>query len=156
MKEDDFAREEGDAGEDVSGIPQALKNLSADMLRVVVVEARLFGHTVLAMIGLTVMIALLLVGGWLFAGAALVVVLSNLQIFSLAGAILAVALVHLLLAALALWRLRYIARDLTFRESRASVNSLLIHARAVGDAISVEAAEPRPESHQEERSESAN
>lgn len=154
MKEDDFTRKEGDASEEVSGIPQALKTLSADMLRVVMVEARLFGHTVLAMIGLAVMIALLLVGGWLFAGAALVMALSSLQLFSLTGAILTVALVHLLLAALALWRLRYIARDLTFRESRASVNSLRIHARAVGDAISVEAARPHPESGQEERSES--
>lgn len=154
MKEDDFAREEGDAVEEASGIPQALKTLSADILRVVAVEARLFGRTVLAMIGLTVMIALLLVGGWLFAGAALVMALTSLQLFSLTGAILTVALVHLLLATLALWRLRYIARDLTFRESRASVKSLRIHARAVGDAISVEAARPRPESRQEERSES--
>lgn len=156
MKEDDLAREEGGDGEDVLGIPHVLKALSADILRVVMVEARLFGHTLLAMIGLTVIIVLLLVGGWLFAGAALVVVLSSLQIFSLAGAILAVALVHLLLAALAVWRLHYIARDLTFRESRASVNSLLNHARAVGDTSSVESAEPRPESHQEERSKSAN
>lgn len=48
--------------------------------------------------------------------------------FSLTGALLMVALAHLVLAALAFWRLRHITRDLKFRESRASVNSLLTHA----------------------------
>ncbi len=111
-------------------ITRILKAISADMVRLAVVEARLFGHTVLAMIGLTVVIALLLVGGWLFTGVALVMVLASLEAFSLTGALLTVALAHLVLAGLAFWRLRHITRDLTFRESRAGVNSLLAHARS--------------------------
>jgi hypothetical protein len=60
--------------------------------------------------------------------------LASLQAFSLTGALLTVALAHLVLAALAVWRLRYIIRDLTFRESRASANSLLTHARSLVSA----------------------
>lgn len=116
-----------DGNRDITGI---LKSMSADMIRLVGVEARLFGHTVLAMLGLTVVVALLLVSSWLFIAAALAVALASLQAFSLTGALLTVALAHMVLAALALWRLRYITRDLTFRESRASVNSLFSHARS--------------------------
>lgn len=136
MKEADLSHDLADGSTDaIRDISHLLKTISADMLRVVGLEARLFGHTVLAMIGLTVVIALLLVAGWLFAGAAVVMALAGLQVFSLAGALLTVALGHLALAALAFWRLRYITRDLTFRESRASVNSLLTHARStVGPA----------------------
>ncbi|PWG65851.1 hypothetical protein [Sediminicurvatus halobius] len=125
------AAADGDGLRDIAG---AVKALSADMARLVLVEAQLFGHTALAMIGLAVAIALLLVGAWLFSGAALVVALTGLQAFSATGALLTVALAHLALAGLALWRLRHITRDLTFRESRASVNGLLARARSPGDA----------------------
>lgn len=130
MKQSDHTQDTAggsDGNRDITGI---LKSMSADMVRLVVVEARLFGHTVLAMLGLTVVVALLLVSSWLFIAAALAVALASLQAFSLTGALLTVALAHLALAALVLWRLRYITRDLTFRESRASVNSLLTHARS--------------------------
>jgi hypothetical protein len=133
MKEADTSQ---DAVGEIDGIrdfAHILKTMSADMVRLVAVEARLFGHTALAMIGLTLVVALLLVGSWLFIGAALAMALASLQAFSLTGALLTVALAHLVLAALAFWRLRYITRDLTFRESRASVNSLLTHARSLGD-----------------------
>jgi uncharacterized membrane protein YqjE len=140
MKDVDHTQDTAGGSEDIRDITHTLKALAADMLRLVAVEARLFGHTVLAMLGLTLVVALLLASSWLFIGAALVVALASLQAFSLTGALLTVALAHLVLAALAFWRLRYITRDLTFRESRASVNSLLNHARSQADA-----AEQRPE-----------
>lgn len=143
MNEADTPREASGGSDGIWRITHILKTMSADMVRLVVVEARLFGHTVLAMIGLTVTVALLLAGGWLFAGAALAMLLAGLQAFSLAGALLTVALVHLVLAGLAFWRLRYITRDLTFRESRASVNSLLIHAQSVVAAAERQADEER-------------
>ncbi|ALP53576.1 hypothetical protein Tel_10765 [Candidatus Tenderia electrophaga] len=134
MKEEDPFQGEAGGSDNIRDITRLLKAMSADMIRLVLVEARLFGHTALAMIGLTVVIALLLVGSWLFIGAALVMALASLQPFSLTGALLTVALAHLVLAALAFWRLRYITRGLTFRESRASVNSLLVHARSLVEA----------------------
>lgn len=141
MKETDPSQEAADGTDGIRDITRILKSLSADMVHLVAVEARLFGHTVLAMIGLTVVIVLLLVSSWLFVGAALVIALAGLQVFSLTGALLTVALAHLVLAALAFWRLRHITRDLAFRESRASVNSLLTHARSLIDA----AGQPPPE-----------
>lgn len=133
MKEGDSSQDADGGSNDILGIAHILKNMSADIVHLVMVEARLCGHTALAMIGLTLVIALLLVGGWLFTGAALVVSLTSLQTFSLPGAMLTVALVHLLFAALAFWRLRYIRRDLTFRESRASVNNLLNNVQSLID-----------------------
>ena len=134
MKEADLSEDTAAESDCTLGITHLLQTMSADMARLVAVEARLFGHTVLAIIGLTVVIALLLVGGWLFAGAAVVMALASLQAFNPTGALLAVALAHLVLSALAFWRLRHITRDLTFRESRASVNSLLTQARFPVDA----------------------
>ncbi|MBE0486827.1 hypothetical protein, partial [Marinobacter sp.] len=113
-----------DANEEAQDITAILMTMSADLVRLLVLEVRLFGHTVLAMLALTVIMALLLVGGWLFIGAAVVMVLASLPMFNLAGAMLTVALAHLIIAVLMFWRLRFITRDLTFRESRASVNSL--------------------------------
>ncbi len=131
MKEEaDHTQDAADGSDDNQDITHILKTLSADMVRLVLVETRLFGHTALAMLGLTLVVALLLVSSWLFIGAAVVVALASLQAFNLTGALLTVALAHLLLAALALWRMRHIARDLTFRESRASVNSLFSHAQS--------------------------
>ncbi|WP_029681339.1 hypothetical protein [Thioalkalivibrio sp. ALR17-21] len=136
MKETDSPQDQAPDGgnEDSQDITSLLKTVFADLARVVAVESRLFGYTLLVMLGLVVAIALLLVASWLFAGAALVVALANLQAFSLMGALLAVTLAHLVLAGLTFWRLHHITRDLTFRESRASVNSLLAHAKSVGDA----------------------
>ncbi len=135
MKETDSSHEAVGGSDGLRGIKRILKAMSADMIHLVVVEARLFGHTVLWMIALTVVIALLLVCGWLFSAVALVMALTDLQAFSLTGALLTVALAHLVLAALAFWRLRYITRDLRFRESWATVNSMLTLARSlVGNA----------------------
>lgn len=134
MRRADRADDTAAGIEGIREIPRAVKAISADMIRLVVVEARLFGRTALTMIGLTVAIALLLAGGWLFTGAALVMALASLHAFSAAGALLTVALVHVAVAALAFWRLRHITRDLTFRESRASVSSLLTQARSSDDA----------------------
>jgi len=128
------SRDAAGGSDDTRDIVSILKSMSADMVRLVVVEARLFGHTALTMIGLTVVMTMLLVSSWLFIGAALAMALASLQAFSLTSALLTVALAHLGLAALAFWRLRYITRDLKFRESRASVNSLLDHARSLVDA----------------------
>lgn len=124
------------AGESVGleDIPRLLKTMLADMAGLLVVEARLFGHTLRAIVRVTVFLGLLLITGWLSAAGALVVALSNLDSFSLAGALLAVAAGHMVLAALAYWRLRVIMRDLAFRESRASMNSLLTHARSIVDS----------------------
>lgn len=134
MREAESSQDPDGGSNDILGIAHILKAMSADMVRLVVVEARLCGHTALAMIGLTLVIALLLVGGWLFTGAALVVALTSLQTFSLPGAMLTVALAHLVFAALAFWRLRYIRRDLAFRESRASVNNLLNNVQSLVDS----------------------
>ncbi|MCA1769597.1 MAG: hypothetical protein LC652_06450, partial [Halomonas sp.] len=76
MNEADPSQDPDGASDGIRDIMRTLKSMSADMVRLVVVETRLFGHTVLAMIGLTVVIALLLVGVWLFAGAALVMALA--------------------------------------------------------------------------------
>lgn len=134
MKEADPSQDAAKVTDDIRDITHILKTVSADMARLVMVEARLFGYTVLSMIGLTLVAALLLVCSWLFIGAALVIALADLQAFSLTGALLTVALAHLALAALAIWRLRYISRDLTFRESRASVNSLINPTQSQADA----------------------
>lgn len=115
MKQTDHTKDTAGASDDIHDITHNLKTLSADMARLVLVEARLFGHTVLAMLGLTLVVALLLVSSWLFIGAALVVALASLPFFNLMGALLTVALAHLVLATLTLWRLRHITRDLTFR-----------------------------------------
>lgn len=145
MKEVDPIQNTAGGSDGIRDITRILKSMSADMVRLVVVEARLFGHTALAMLGLTVVVALLLVSCWLFIAAALAVALASLQAFSLTGALLTVALAHLVLAALAIWRLRYITRDLTFRESRASVNNLLSHARS----SLVDVTEQQPEEEEE-------
>lgn len=112
-------------------IMSILRSIPADMLSLVAVEARLFGYTVLAMFKLCILIGLLLIAGWLFAGTAAVVVLESLQIFNLIGALAVVALLNLMLAALLIGRLGHIARDLSFRESRVSASTLLAHARSV-------------------------
>ena len=131
MKEKDTTHAAIGKGEGLRDIPHMLKALSADMTSVLVVEARLFGHTALAMIGLIVVMALLLVSGWLFIGAALTLTLASLQAFSLTGALMIVALAHLVLASLAYWRLRLIIRDLAFLESRASLKTLATLGRSL-------------------------
>lgn len=131
MKEADSSQDEAGGNDGNWNITRILKAMSTDMIRLVLVEARLFGHSALAMIKLTIVITLLLVSGWLFAGAALVMVLASLQAFSLTGALLTVALTHLVLAALAYWRLRYLTRDLRFRESWATLNSFFTLARSL-------------------------
>ena len=141
----DGDNEEAGTSEDPSDVSRLLKLLFADILRMVVVETRLFGHTALAMMALTILIPLLLGGAWLFAGAALVIGLTNLEYFSLPGALLVVAMIHLVFAALAFWRRRYITRDLMFRDSRASANSLLVHARAIAEAVAAEGGKARAE-----------
>ncbi|SFW97568.1 hypothetical protein SAMN02745752_00003 [Marinospirillum alkaliphilum DSM 21637] len=117
----------------IIGLIHLIRSMLADLLKLIAVEAKLFGYTALTMVALSLSIALLMVGGWLFAGVALVMVLANLSVFSLTGALLAVALLHLVLAALVFWRLVFITRDLTFRESRASMDNLLTHARTLVD-----------------------
>lgn len=109
---------------------RALSAIAGDAARLIAVDARLCGRTALAMIGLTVIAALLLVGGWLFIGAAAVLLLTEIEGFSPAGAVMTVGAAHIALAALAGWRLRYIARDLTFRQSRATLRSLVPTATA--------------------------
>lgn len=128
MKEADSTQNAINGIRDIMSI---LKSIPADMLSVVMVEAKLFGYTSLAMFKLCVVIGLLLIAGWLFSGAAAAVALESLQAFNLTGALVLVALFNLMLAALLIWRLRHMARDLTFRESRVSANALLAHARSV-------------------------
>lgn len=131
MKDTDPSQHKTLQSEGIIDIIRLLKSMSVDMLNLVVVEAKLFGYTVLTMMTLSLSIALLMVGGWLFTAVALV--LANLPAFSLTGALLTVALLHLVLAALVFWRLLFITRDLTFRESRTSMDSLLTHARTLVD-----------------------
>ena len=125
MNQTDTSRDDACENGSIFEIPHILKNMSADMLRLVTIEAQLAGHTVLAMLGLSLAIAMLVLVGWLFAGAAVATALAALPAFNMAGALSTVALVHLLVAALAYWHLRSITRDLTFRQSRASAKSLL-------------------------------
>ncbi|WP_111641837.1 hypothetical protein [Marinimicrobium alkaliphilum] len=140
MNETDSSEKTTEAADDTWSIARILRAMSADIARLIVVEAKLFGHTVLVMIGLTVVISMLLVGGWLFAGAAAVMALASLQAFSVMGALLTVALVNMVLAALVFWRLRCVMRDLRFRNSRSSVNTLVILARSLVGAV-----KPHPE-----------
>ncbi|KGK43391.1 hypothetical protein LH51_00285 [Nitrincola sp. A-D6] len=126
-----------------SDIVLIIKNLLADMAHLVVIETKLFGHTLLAMIWISLIIALLLLGGWLFTGAALAMALASLQVFNLTSALLMVAFINLVLATLAIWRLRYITRDLTFRESRASLNNLVSQAQCL--AVPAEPQRPQEE-----------
>ena len=114
---------------------QLLTSMATAVIGVAGVEARLFGHTVLSMIGLTMVIALLIVGSCLFAGVAIAMVLADLQAFSMTSALLTVAFAHVLLAGLAFWRRRHITRDLSFNESRASIDSLLLLAQAVREGV---------------------
>ena len=60
-----------------------------------------------------------------------------------------VALAHLISALLVFWRLRFITRDLTFRESRASVDALVSHARLVVEAVVQQQAEQQTAPPQE-------
>lgn len=85
MNNADPSRHAAAANEEAQDITGLMITLSADLARLVGLEARLFGYTVLAILALTVVIALLLVGGWLFIGAALVMSLASLQVFSLGG-----------------------------------------------------------------------
>ncbi len=103
----------------------SLGAIAGDVVRLIAVDARLCGRTVLAMIGLTVIAALLLVGGWLFIGVAAVLLLNQLEMFSPVGATMTVGAAHIAFAALAVWRVRFIASDLTFRQSRATLRSLI-------------------------------
>lgn len=127
MKETDATQ---NATNGIRDIMNVFKSIPADMLSVVMVEARLFGHTALAMFKLGLVIGLLMVAGWLFAGAAAAVALESLQAFNLLGALAVVALFNLVLAAALIWWLGHMARDLTFRESRVSASALLAHARS--------------------------
>jgi hypothetical protein len=61
MKEADPFQDETGGSDGILDVPRILKTMSADMVRLVVLEARLFGHTALAMIGLSLLVALLLV-----------------------------------------------------------------------------------------------
>lgn len=131
MKEAQPSQDTTDEKDDIQGIASILRRLAAELLHLFVLETKLFGHTLLAMIGLSLVIALLLAGGWLFTGAAVGVALASLQIFSLTSALLMVALINLALAALAFWRLRYITRDLKFRQSRASVSNFITQAKSI-------------------------
>lgn len=97
----------------------------SDLVRLIAVDARLCGRTVLAMIGLTVIAALLLVGGWLLVATAAVLLLSELEGVSPAAAFLAVGGVHMAMAGITVWWLRSLARDLTFRQSRATLRSFV-------------------------------
>ncbi len=117
----------------IRDVMSILKSMPADMISLVMVETQLFGSTALAMLKLCVVIGLLLVAGWLFTSAAAVIILEDLSDIGLLAAVVIVALSNLGLAALLILRLRYIARDLTFRESRSSVNTLLAHARTLVD-----------------------
>lgn len=145
MSDTNPSQNPADADEEAQDITGILMTMSADLVRLVVLEVRLFGHTVLAMLALTVIMALLLVGGWLFIGAALVVALASLPVFNLAGAMLTVALAHLAIVVLMFWWLRFITRDLTFRESRASVDGLVNHARLVVGAAVQQAVQQQAE-----------
>lgn len=110
-----------EASEDESPhLVHILRSILSDMRELVLLEARLFGRTVLTMIALSIMMALLLTGAWLFFGAALVIALASLDAFSLSGATLTVGLVHLVLAVIAALSLVSLRGNLTFRESRAS------------------------------------
>ena len=133
MKDAEPSVDATDRDEDGAGLASGLRALLVGLFRLVMVEARLCGYTALAMIGLCVATALLAVASWLFAGAALVMALAGLPAFSLAGALLTVALSHLGLAVLIFCRLRRIARDLTFRESRASVHQIASRLRSPMD-----------------------
>jgi len=109
----------------------------ADVMRLLGVDARLCGHTALVMLALTVIAALLFAGGWLLAATAAVLMLGELDGVSLAGAFLIVGGVHIVIAGLVVWRLRVIARDLTFQQSRASLRRLIANpatTRSCSDA----------------------
>ena len=129
MKESDPSQDAATGG--IWSITRILKTMSADMTHLLVLEAQLFGRTALAMIGLMVAMALLLVSGWLFLAAALTLALASLPALGLVGALLTMALAHLVLAALAYWLMRRGMRDLAFRESRASLGTLITLARAL-------------------------
>lgn len=131
MKEADATENMTNSIRDVMNI---LKSMPVDMISLAMVETQLFGNTALAMLKLCVVIGLLLVAGWLFTNTAAVIILEGLSEISFLGAVVTVALCNLALAALLIWRLRHIARDLTFRESRSSVTTLLAHARALVDS----------------------
>lgn len=123
-----------DAG--AGSVPESLQILAAtvvamasDLARLFALDARLCGRTILAMIALTVVGALLLTGGWLYLSASAVMLLSRFEMLGIAGATALVGCLHVALAGAVWWRLRLIARDTTFRQSRATLRRLVVTAR---------------------------
>lgn len=131
MKESDSTE---NAAESIRDIMRMIKAIPADVLKVFMIEVRLFGHTARAMLKLCILIGLLLAAGWLFVGASVVVALESLQAFNLISALALVGVLNLVLAGLFIWWLKRMVRDLTFRETRCSVDTLLGHARSAVEA----------------------
>lgn len=123
------AAEPAGAREDVitrtRGLAEALTGMVGDTARLLAVDARLCASTALAMLALALIASLLVVATWLLANAGAALFLVRLEIFTPATAFLAVAGVNLLVAVLLGLRLRSIARDLTFQQSRAAIGSIL-------------------------------
>jgi hypothetical protein len=106
--------------EDSRRTAELLGLLASDLIGLAGLEFKLFGHTLVALSVLAAMMLLMLAGGWLFLTAAVAVALTSMQAFSVVGALLTVAALHLLLLGLMLWRTTFLNRDLTFRATRSS------------------------------------
>lgn len=103
----------------------ALLAMVSDTRRLLAVDARLCAITAVSMLALALIASLLLVATWLLANAGAALFLVRLEVFTPATAFLLVAGVNLLVAVLLGLRLRSIARDLTFRQSRAAIGSIM-------------------------------
>ncbi|WP_417579265.1 hypothetical protein [Nitrincola sp.] len=87
MKDAHSSQDKTDEKDDIENITSILKNLLTDMLNLIVIETKLFGHTLLTMIGLSLVLAMLLVRWVAVPGAAVVIALASLQAFSLTSAL---------------------------------------------------------------------
>jgi hypothetical protein len=117
--------ERDDVVERTRQLAEGLLAIVGDTARLLAVDARLCASTALTMVLLALAASLLAVATWLLANAGIALLLVRLDVFTPASAFLAVAALNLIAALLLALRLRAIARDLTFRHSRAAIGSLV-------------------------------
>lgn len=103
-----------EAAAEIQGMIEAGSGLVHDLLRLLAVEGRLAGQSLALILMLAVLTALFVVTTWAFLAAALALWIVELGWLSLAGSLLALALVNAGLVLLAWIWIRYLSTNLGF------------------------------------------